>query len=88
MPLCCELLAAVGFYFSLGLGDVWWLAWVAAAPVLWLAFGQTKGWHLFLASFAAMALGRSSVLRAYSGSLPPTVLVLSTCGIALGSPLA
>ena len=84
IPLFCALLSAVGFYFSLGLGDLWWLAWFAAVTVLWLAFGETKGWHIFLASFVAMALGRTSILRAYSGSLPPFVLVLSICGIALG----
>jgi apolipoprotein N-acyltransferase len=52
--------------------------------VLWLAFGETKGWHVFLASFVAMALGRTSILRAYSGSLPPSVLVLSIVGLAMG----
>jgi apolipoprotein N-acyltransferase len=72
----CALLSAVSFYFSLGLGTQWWLAWLAPIPVLWLAFGATKNWQVFVASWAAMAFGSSSVLRAYGGSLPAFVLVL------------
>jgi apolipoprotein N-acyltransferase len=72
----CALLSAVSFYFSLGLGDQWWLAWLAPIPVLWLAFGETRGWQVFSASWAAMALGGTSILRAYGGSLPTLVLVL------------
>ncbi len=64
------LLSAAGFYFSVGLGNQWWLAWLAPIPVLWLAFGDAKGWHVCAASFAAMALGASSVLRGYDGPLP------------------
>lgn len=79
----CVLLSAVGFYFSLGLGDQWWLAWLAPVPILWLAFGDTKGWQVFFASWAAMALGESSVLQAYSGLLPAPVLILSIGASAL-----
>jgi hypothetical protein len=71
IPLFCALLSAVGFYFSLGLGDLWWLAWFAAVPVLWLAFGETKGWHVFLASFVAMALGRTSCVPTLGRFRPP-----------------
>jgi apolipoprotein N-acyltransferase len=74
--IVCALLSAVSFYFSLGLGNQWWLAWLAPIPVLWLAFGEAKGWHVFSACWAAMALGGTSVLRAYGGSLPTLVLVL------------
>jgi apolipoprotein N-acyltransferase len=77
----CALLSAVSFYVSLGLGDQWWLAWLAPIPVLWLAFGDTKGWQVFGASWAAMALGATSLLRAYGGLLPTSVLVL-----AIGAP--
>jgi apolipoprotein N-acyltransferase len=72
----CALLSAIGFYFSLGLGDQWWLAWLAPIPVLWLAFGPTTGRQVFFASWAAMALGSTSVLQAYAGFLPPSVLIL------------
>ena len=68
--IVCALLTAAGFYFSLGLGEQWWLAWLAPIPILWLAFGKTNAWQVFFASWAAMALGASSVLRAYGGQLP------------------
>ena len=51
----CALLSAAGFYFSLGLGNQWWLAWIAPVPVLWFAFGPAKPWTAFLAAFAGPA---------------------------------
>jgi apolipoprotein N-acyltransferase len=81
IAIVCALLSAIGFYFSVGLGDQWWLAWLAPIPVLWLAFGDTKPWTVFFASWVAFALGASSILRAYAGLLPTPVLVL-----ALGAP--
>jgi hypothetical protein len=80
-PIACAALSAMGFYFSLGLGDQWWLAWIAPIPILWLAFGDGKAWRIFVAAWAAMALGGSSILRAYAGLLPIPVLVL-----AIGAP--
>src|SRR5271154_4447886 len=76
IAIACALLSALGFYFSIGLGEQWWLAWLAPIPVLWLAFGDTKPWAVFFAAFAAMALGASNLLRAYAGLMPPFVLVL------------
>jgi apolipoprotein N-acyltransferase len=75
--LSCALLTAVGFYFSSGLGDQWWLAWLAPIPILWFAFGNAGSWRVFAASAFAMALGASSILRAYGDSLPAFVLALS-----------
>jgi apolipoprotein N-acyltransferase len=72
----CVLLTATGYYFSLGLGAQWWLAWLAPIPILWLAFGKASAWRVFFASWAAMALGQTSVLRAYAGLLPTTVLIV------------
>ena len=77
IPVVCALLSAVGFYFSVGLGEQWWLAWLAPVPVLWLAFGKANPWTVFAASFAAVAIGASNVLRAYGDILPTTVLVLA-----------
>jgi hypothetical protein len=34
--LLCVLLTAAGCYFSFGMGHVWWLAWLAPVPVLWV----------------------------------------------------
>ncbi|MFI4884802.1 MAG: hypothetical protein ACHQIF_04465 [Steroidobacterales bacterium] len=74
IALVCALLSAAGFYLSLGLGTQWWLAWIAPVPVLWLAFGKSKAWVVFLASWAAIALGASNMLRAYGGVLPAAAL--------------
>jgi apolipoprotein N-acyltransferase len=75
--IVCALLSAIGFYFSVGLGSQWWLAWLAPIPVLWFAFGQTKPWPIFFAAFAALALGLLNLLQAYGGLLPTPVLILS-----------
>ena len=53
--IACALLSAIGFYFSIGLGEQWWLAWLAPVPVLWLAFGETKGWQVFIAAWLGCA---------------------------------
>jgi apolipoprotein N-acyltransferase len=74
IALVCALLSAAGFYLSLGLGTQWWLAWIAPVPVLWLAFGDSKPWAVFLASWAAVALGMSNMLHAYGGILPAPAL--------------
>ena len=83
IALLCAALTAIGFYFSAGLGDQWWLAWLAPVPILWLAFGETKGWQVFLAAFLAYALGETSILRAYGGVMPVPVMFIAIGGPAL-----
>ncbi len=83
IAIACTLLSAAGFYFSLGLGDQWWLAWLAPVPVLCIAYGPAKPWTAFLAALVAFALGGLSYLRAYAGLLPTSVLVIAICGPAL-----
>ena len=83
IALLCAALTAIGFYFSAGLGDQWWLAWLAPIPILWLAFGDAKGWQAFLAAFLAYALGETSILRAYGGVMPVPVMFLAIGGPAL-----
>ncbi|HLJ52296.1 MAG TPA: nitrilase-related carbon-nitrogen hydrolase [Rhizomicrobium sp.] len=73
----CALLSAAAFFFSIGMGEIWWLAWLAPIPVLWLAFGDTKLWQVLVAAWAAYALGATNILQPYGGLLPLSVLVLS-----------
>jgi apolipoprotein N-acyltransferase len=80
IAIVCALLSAIGFYFSIGLGEQWWLAWFAPIPILWLAFGDTKPWTVFVAAWAAAALGATSILRAYGGEMPLFVLALGLTG--------
>lgn len=79
----CALLSAIGFYFSEGLGDQWWLAWLAPIPVLWFAFGPSKYWQSLLVAFFAFALGATSLIRAYGGLMPPPVMILILTGPAV-----
>ncbi|MDQ2867275.1 MAG: hypothetical protein M3R59_02515 [Verrucomicrobiota bacterium] len=81
--IICALLSALGFYFSIGLGEQWWLAWLAPIPILWYAFGNARWWQVFAAAWVAYAVGSASILRAYAGALPPRVLVLALAGPAL-----
>jgi apolipoprotein N-acyltransferase len=81
--LICVGLTAVGCYFSFGMGQVWWLEWLAPVPVLWLAFGARAPWKAFLAAWAAFALGLTSLERAYGGVFPAPVLALDVLGAAL-----
>jgi hypothetical protein len=40
IAILCAAASAIAFILALGTTDVWPLAWIAAAPVLWLAFGN------------------------------------------------
>ena len=77
----CTLLSAAGFFLSFGLGDLWWLAWLAPVPVLWYAFGTEQAWRPFIAASLAMALGGCNLFQAYGGILPVPILAL-----AIGAP--
>ena len=61
--ILCAALSALLFYFSQGLDDAWLLAWLAPAPLLWLAYGSETRWRVGLASFAAFAVGQIYLLQ-------------------------
>jgi apolipoprotein N-acyltransferase len=82
IAIACALLSAAGFYFSTGLGEQWWLAWIAPVPVLWFAFGPSRYWQSFAAAWLAFAF--STALRAYIVALPVPVLIQALVGPALG----
>lgn len=73
--LICAALSAVLFYFSQGLADAWLLTWIAPAPLLWLAFGDTPTWRLALASFVAYLAGQIYILQCY-GDAPPLAIAI------------
>src|SRR5215469_389379 len=76
----CVILTAGACYLSFGLGNAWWLAWLAPVPVLWLAFGEIKPWKGFLAAWVAFALGMTSLMSAYAHVFPGPVLALDILG--------
>lgn len=73
--IICAALGASAFFFSAGLGEAWPAAWVAAAPLLWLAYGDEPRWQVALASFAAFAIGQLNLLEAYAQYIPLLLLV-------------
>ena len=75
------LLSALMFYLSQGLADVSVLSWFAAAPLLWLAYGDSPRWQVVLASTSAFACGQIYLFQCYWKFLP--VLALAPILIAL-----
>ncbi len=70
------LLSALMLHLSLGLANAWVLAWFAATPLLWLAYGKTPLLHVALASLAAFACGQIYMFQCYGDVLPLPVLGL------------
>ncbi len=83
IAIACALLSAIGFYFSTGLGEQWWLVWLAPIPVMWFVFGDTNKWQAFFAAWVAYALGACSIIVAYGGFIPIPLLALGTLGPGL-----
>jgi apolipoprotein N-acyltransferase len=63
---------------------IWPLAWLAPAPVLWLAFGHTGTRTVAIASFAAFLIGNTNLLPAYYDVLPmvPFAIWIIIAGVA------
>jgi apolipoprotein N-acyltransferase len=78
----CTVLGAAAFFGSLGLGQLWPLAWLAPLPILWLAFGRARTATVAVSAFASCAIGSSNILEAYAGFLPTLVLIIAICGPA------
>ena len=72
--LLAALLSGAMFYLSQGLSNVWALAWIAPAPLLWLAYTETARWKVLTASLAAFAAGQVYLLQCYWGQIPLSVL--------------
>lgn len=56
--MLCALLSGALFYLSQGPADLWYLAWLAPAPVLWLAYGDVPNRQLIFAALAAFVIGQ------------------------------
>lgn len=73
IAIIAALLSAVLFYLSHGLDDVWPLAWIAPAPILWLAYGKTPLWQVIAAAAFAFLCGQIYAVQCY-GDLPPLLI--------------
>lgn len=69
------LLGAILFYLSQGLEDNWALAWLAPAPLLWLAYRPVPRWQVLLTSLVAFAAGQTYLVQCYWGQIPPLILI-------------
>jgi apolipoprotein N-acyltransferase len=76
----CAVLGGVLFYFSQGPDDAWWLAWFAAVPLLWLAYGSTRRWQVYAASLAAIACGQIYVVQTYGNAMPLAAMAVMVLG--------
>ncbi|HWA89757.1 MAG TPA: nitrilase-related carbon-nitrogen hydrolase [Rhizomicrobium sp.] len=77
IAILCALLSGALFYVSQGPADLWYLAWLAPAPILWLAYGDISNRRLVYASLAAFLIGQCYVFL-YTGvfaALPPLVTI-------------
>jgi apolipoprotein N-acyltransferase len=74
IALLCALLSGGMFYLAEGLNNIWALGWIAPVPLLWLAYGNTPRWQLYLAGAAAFAWGQAYLFQSYGGFSIPVVL--------------
>jgi apolipoprotein N-acyltransferase len=76
--ILCAAASAVAFILALGPGDVWPLAWVAPAPILWLAFGaRDTARRVGTAAFTAYFIGQLGMLWPYRTAMGPVVFVVA-----------
>ena len=75
--LVCAALSGVCFYLSNGLGEVWYLAWIAALPILWLAYGNQPRITVAGAAFLAYFIGQTNIVIGYWGDLPTITLIIA-----------
>lgn len=73
-PVIAALISGLLLYLSQGLNDAWPLAWIAPAPLLWLAYGRVPVWQLIAATAFAFLCGQIYVLQCYL-MLPPVALL-------------
>jgi apolipoprotein N-acyltransferase len=88
IAILAALLSGAMFYLSQGLNEVWALAWIAPAPLLWLAYGKAPAWQVVLASVVAILAGEIYALQCYWGMLPPLIFLQVMGPQAVLFPLA
>ncbi len=81
--IVAALLGGAMFYLSQGMADLWWLAWIAPTPLLWLAYGEARWWAAALASIAAFALGQIYLFQCYAEFMPIAIIGAQVLILAL-----
>lgn len=86
-PVLAALSCGALLYLSLGLNDMWFLAWFALIPILWLAYGNTPIWQLVLAAMSAWLAGQIYAFQCY-GSVSPWLILSGLLPTTILFPLA
>jgi apolipoprotein N-acyltransferase len=81
------LLSGVLLYLSLGLSDMWFFAWIALTPILWLAYTDQPLWQLILAAMSAWLAGGIYAFQCY-GSVSPLLILSGLLPLTILFPLA
>jgi apolipoprotein N-acyltransferase len=81
------LLSGALLYLSQGLSDMWFLAWFAPIPILWLAYANVPLWQLVLAAISAWLAGQFYAFQCY-GSVSPLLIVSGLLPLTILFPLA
>jgi apolipoprotein N-acyltransferase len=77
IAVVCALLSGAVFYLSQGTADLWYLAWFAPAPLLWLAYSDAPNRQLIFAALAAFLIGQCYIfLYAIAFRIVPPVLAI------------
>jgi len=74
IAILAALLGGALFYLSQGLDDCWYAAWVAAAPLLWLAYGRTPTWQVVAASAFAATGATVYAIQCYGLMAAPLIV--------------
>jgi apolipoprotein N-acyltransferase len=88
ITMACALLSGAMYYFAYGLDDVWMLAWIAPAPLLWLAWRDASRWQVMAAALFTTTLGTIYIFQAYGTYVLIDGIVMAIAnGLLLGAAL-
>jgi apolipoprotein N-acyltransferase len=86
-PIVAALLSGALLYLSQGLSDMWFLAWLALMPLLWVAYSNAPIWQLVLTAMSAWLAGQFYAFQCY-GSVSPLLILSGLLPLTILFPLA
>lgn len=85
IAVLAAVLSGVMFYLAMGYDNAWWaLMWIAPAPLLWLAYGQTPTWRVMAATAAAALASVGYILESPYLHLIPLLVFGSALAVYVG----
>jgi len=81
------LISGVLLYLSQGLSDMWFFAWFALIPLVWLAYSDAPTWQLIVASMSAWLAGQIYAFQCYA-SVSPLLILSGLLPLTILFPLA